>query len=1189
MRRLHLLVSFLLFLGCLSLVGCDADEGNPEEESETPAESGSGNPGAGDGGESGDIAPEALRVSGPETLEMGETAGGVARARLSDGEERDITGEAEWSTSDGGVVSVDGGELTPRGHGEARVCAAWEGERGCLTVRVPAAVEDLRLAPDRAIIAADEDLAVTAMAVYGDDEERAARGVEWDSSDPDIAAVSDDGTVTGVAAGDATITAELPSAGLEAELALTVEPPPARLEGLAIGDDTVTLEDGGEDSLPGVDAEYTAGSGDTPQPGADEVTWRSADAGVASVSGGTLRAVGPGTTTLTASWEGVSDTLEVEVTPVLEGLSLTPRGPTLEPGEEVCFTATARWRHKEEEASDAVTWSADDGLEGSGPCFTAAEDASGAVSVTADHEGRSAETTAEVDRVVEELALAGEPSTLKPGETTPLTAEVTYNDDSTAEVTPEWSSDDPQVVEVSGDGSLTAVAEGETTIRAEYGGQEASVPVEVEATLQGIAVEPASLSLEEGDSAPVKVVATWDTDDGSEERAVTDAVTWSGGGDIAAAEGDRVTTTGHGTTDLTATYRGESATLSLEVEPATEALRIQPAEAGLAVDGGVQLRAVEVLSDGEHRDVTGKARWELIEGTDSVLLGVGGYVTGLAEGEATVRAEWQGRTGEVAVTVGEALPPPEPIRVSARDGEVYLRWDGVPGADSYHVVRATDPALEKGRVVRDVDDSWHLDGDVENGTTYYYAVQSRDDSGRVGASSAAVTATPRAPLRIAEMDLDPALADCLEDEFAREVTTLVCRGEGVEDLGGTEGGVARFTNLSTLDLADNSIERIGPLEELEGLRRLNLVDNAITDLSPLAGLVRLRTLGLSGNTIDDVTALRRLSALEELRLSENAVTGLEPLHRLVNLRELSLRDNSLDDVSPLSDMERLRELRLQDNRLSTLDGLEELTALEFLDLARNELDDDSVDEAVLSPLAELDALEELYLQNQTGGVTDLSPLAGLVALREFKGHGNTVADLSPLQGLDQLELLWLGNNAFGEGELDTLAELPSLVDLRIAGNDLGSLDGLAGMATDGLTHLEVAGNGLDALPSGLDLQGLIFLNIEDNDLDDLSSLDPASESLQRLKLGGNPVAEGGWPAWSNFVALRELDIHATGLTDTVIANNLVNLSGPVERLDFSDNEAGEGESGDDGVTCTGVGELSSAFPEATLIGGPDDC
>ncbi|MBS0604624.1 MAG: hypothetical protein JSS60_06250 [Verrucomicrobia bacterium] len=63
--------------------------------------------------------------------------------------------------------------------------------------------------------------------------------------------------------------------------------------------------------------------------------------------------------------------------------------------------------------------------------------------------------------------------------------------------------------------------------------------------------------------------------------------------------------------------------------------------------------------------------------------------------------------------------------------------------------------------------------------------------------------------------------------------------------------ITKFTQLQSLNLANNRILDVSPLKNLSQLRRLQLPNNQITDVSALANLAMLRLVNLMFNPITD--------------------------------------------------------------------------------------------------------------------------------------------------------------------------------------------------------------------------------------------------------------------------------------------------------------------------------------------------
>ena len=101
-------------------------------------------------------------------------------------------------------------------------------------------------------------------------------------------------------------------------------------------------------------------------------------------------------------------------------------------------------------------------------------------------------------------------------------------------------------------------------------------------------------------------------------------------------------------------------------------------------------------------------------------------------------------------------------------------------------------------------------------------------------------------------------------------------------------------------------------------------------------------------------------------------------------------------------MGELEWLWVGNNRLDYLDGIEGAKRLRTLGVSNNVYIED------LSPLAELESLEELWFSNNS--VSDLRPLAALSSLRRIEGNDNLLKTLAGLEDMQYLREVYLPDN-----------------------------------------------------------------------------------------------------------------------------------------------------------------------------------
>ena len=240
---------------------------------------------------------EVVIDQGDVVLEVGQTVGLSVTVRVVGGASTEVT----WGSSDEAVATVsEAGVLTGVAEGEAMVSAtsSFDASRST-SVMVTVLADD---APGVVSVSIDQDdvalvvgataaLTATVEVVGGASDE-----VVWSSDDASIATVSDEGVVTGVAQGEATVVATSTfDDARSASVTVTVvaDDEPAVLS-VSIDQGDVALEVGQTVEL-SVTVRVVGGA-------SSEVTWVSSDEAVATVSGaGVVTGVAEGEATIVAT------------------------------------------------------------------------------------------------------------------------------------------------------------------------------------------------------------------------------------------------------------------------------------------------------------------------------------------------------------------------------------------------------------------------------------------------------------------------------------------------------------------------------------------------------------------------------------------------------------------------------------------------------------------------------------------------------------------------------------------------------------------------------------------------------------------------------------------------------------------------------------------------------------------------
>ena len=424
--------------------------------------------------------PEAVKVTGisvsPTSLSLVEGESGDITATVSPSNADDKT--VIWDSSDNSVATVSNGKVTAVKAGSATVTAksADGGFTASCAVTVAAKVIDVSsvsLSKTELTLTEGDSETITATVKPDDATDKT---VTWSTSDAAVATV-DGGKITAVKEGTATITAK--AGDKTATCAVTVNKKIIYVESVELDKTALELTEGDSETLVATVK---------PDDATDKtVTWSSSDDAVATVEGGKITAVKPGTATITATAGEKSATCKVTVNKriiAVESVELNKTEIDLVEGDSETLVATV----KPDDATDkTVTWTSSDPAVATvdGGKVTAVKE--GTATITAKAGEKTATCTVYVDKkiiAVESVELDKTELQLKEGDSETLVATVKPDDATDKTVT--WTSSDPAVATVEG-GKVTAVKAGVATITAKAGEKTATCAVTVEAKVHPLA------------------------------------------------------------------------------------------------------------------------------------------------------------------------------------------------------------------------------------------------------------------------------------------------------------------------------------------------------------------------------------------------------------------------------------------------------------------------------------------------------------------------------------------------------------------------------------------------------------------------------------------------------------------------------------------------------------------------------
>ena len=235
---------------------------------------------------------------GSVSLEVGGSVSLTATVSPSDATDKTVT----WSSSNPGVASVSNGTVNALAEGSATITATAGGKSAKCEVTVkPKVVEVTGVTLNKTEISLYIGDSFTLEAAVSPTN-ATDKTVTWSSSNTGVVTVSG-GVVKAVAEGTATVTAT--AGGKSATCTVKVEHKVVEVTGITLNRTSLTLNPGGTFQL-----EATVSPSD-----ADDKTvrWTSSDSSKVTVENGLVKAVSPGTATVTATAGNFSAKCEVSV------------------------------------------------------------------------------------------------------------------------------------------------------------------------------------------------------------------------------------------------------------------------------------------------------------------------------------------------------------------------------------------------------------------------------------------------------------------------------------------------------------------------------------------------------------------------------------------------------------------------------------------------------------------------------------------------------------------------------------------------------------------------------------------------------------------------------------------------------------------------------------------------------------
>jgi uncharacterized protein YjdB len=263
-----------------------------------------------------------------------------------------------WSSSNDSIATVNKvGLVTAKKEGEAKIIVTTEDgglkDTCVVTVSLNAiAVTGVELDKNELDIieGADETLTATVKP-----DNATNKNVTWKSSDETVATISENGKVTAVSAGEATITVTTEEGGKTADCKVTVKANVIAVTSVELNKNTLVLNEGADETLTATVKPDNATN--------KNVTWKSSDESVATVnSDGKVTAISAGEATITVTTEDGGKTADCKVTVeanviAVTSVELNKNTLVLNEGADETLTATVK---PDNATNKNVTWKSSD-------------------------------------------------------------------------------------------------------------------------------------------------------------------------------------------------------------------------------------------------------------------------------------------------------------------------------------------------------------------------------------------------------------------------------------------------------------------------------------------------------------------------------------------------------------------------------------------------------------------------------------------------------------------------------------------------------------------------------------------------------------------------------------------------------------------------------------------------------------
>lgn len=557
----------------------------------------------------------------------------------------DVTSEAIWSTSNSSIAKVDEGTITLVGTGTVTITAKLKGKSDSISIVVSSPYKSISISPNEQVEleigADDKELQAIVLPKDGGMLD-VTKNAQWTSSNSNVATV-EKGVVKAISAG--TTTVSVSHMGVTTSIQVVVRTAyqsirlsPEKEYHMLLQDNPLQIE-----------AEVLNNS-NVSNNATNLANWTSSNVIVATVSGGLITPKAIGSTKITASYKGVSRSIDVTVYPSVNGLSIDSdvidgfvnnsgelpvvKGKLFD-GSEVDVSKLVQWSSKDEKVAVIKDgkWIAK---------------ALGETVLTA--KIRDYEVDVKLIVHVKPLKLVAEVKELNVviGKDTPYPSVVVINEDGEEEDVSKkvkWkASSDDLVLKAD---TIKGLEASNVTLTATYLNKSTTVKVRIDEEIVRLVADPASLELNPNKSKSIKVTGYY-----KDGRSVvlSSKMNWTvSPSSLASANGQTIKALTVGTGVVSGSYQGIKIKIPINVTPKLKSLVLSDKSASLVPGGTFTVKLTANYTTGNPVEVTNAALWTSSKA--SVATVKNGKIKAVSKGTATIKASFDGKTISIRVTV----------------------------------------------------------------------------------------------------------------------------------------------------------------------------------------------------------------------------------------------------------------------------------------------------------------------------------------------------------------------------------------------------------------------------------------------------------------------------------------------------------------------------------------------------------